>query len=59
VNLKSRGQCRFEKTATVEDKISMQLLETILEKMSSLPEPQKNFADFIDGVDLLARQGDV
>jgi hypothetical protein len=37
----------------------MQLLETILEKMSSLPKPQKNFADFIDRVDLLARQGDL
>lgn len=28
----------------------MQLLETILEKMSSLTKPQKNFADFIDGL---------
>jgi hypothetical protein len=37
----------------------MQLLETILEKMSSLTKPQKNFANFIDGVDVLARQGDL
>jgi hypothetical protein len=37
----------------------MQLLETILEKMPSLSQLQKNFADFIDGVDLLARQGDL
>jgi hypothetical protein len=37
----------------------MQLLETILEKMSSITKPQKNFADFIDGVDLLARQGNL
>jgi hypothetical protein len=37
----------------------MRLLETILEKMSSLTKPQKNFADFIDGVDLLAREGNL
>jgi hypothetical protein len=37
----------------------MKLLETILEKMSSITNPQKNFADFIDGVDLLARQGNL
>jgi hypothetical protein len=37
----------------------MKLLETILEKMSSLTQPQKNFADFIDGIDVLARQGDL
>jgi hypothetical protein len=38
---------------------ALAILETILEKMSSLPKPQKNFADFIDRVDVLARQGDL
>jgi len=31
----------IQKTASFEDKISMKLLETILEKMSSLTKPQK------------------
>jgi hypothetical protein len=42
-----------------EDNVVSNNTETVEDKIPSLTQPQTNFADFIDRVDLLARQGDL
>jgi len=58
-NLKFRVQCSFRQTATNEEKISMQRLETILELCPVFLMASNSFVYFTADLDELSRQSDL